>query len=342
MRTHKRWTAADGGEDRRKEGAAKRVRASRLSDAERARAKSVLAEPRFADKTAAHIVAALADEGDYVCSAVTLTRIRRELRAAAPGPDAAKREPDAAKPQRARPPAPRLCARAPNEVWVWDITLLPTTVKGRFFPAFVAMGLYSRMIVASAVHDTQDAEHAVALFTRAFEEHQIAPGTLTVHSDNGSAMRAEPTYACLRGNKAGISHIRPGGSNDNAQAESLFRTMKQNRLFPVWPFGNGQAAAAWLGTVVEWYNNEHRHSALHHVTPSQRHRGEDADILRRRCGVIGKAREAHPERWLNGRVFTPEPAREVWINPLAGTEPCVTGETALPVATLPATGPAPG
>ncbi len=100
-------------------------RASRLSDTERTKAEAALVEPRLAGKTAAHIVATLANEGIYVCSAATLTRIRRARRAAPPGPDAAK-------PERPRRPAPRLCATGPNQVWVWDITLLPATVRGRF------------------------------------------------------------------------------------------------------------------------------------------------------------------------------------------------------------------
>ncbi len=338
VRTHVRWTAAGGGEDRRKEGAAKRVRASRLSDAERAKAEAALAEPRFAGKTAAHIVAALADEGTYVCSAATLTRIRRALRAAPPGSDAAP-------PERPRPPArpaPRLCATGPNQVWVWDITLLPTAVRGRFYAMFVVMDLFSRKVVAMAVHDTQDAEHAVALFTRAFEEHEVAPGTLTVHADNGSAMRANVTYDCLLRIGAGISHIRAGVSNDNAQMESLLRTLKHHGPLPLRAFDSPQAARAWAQANVRWYNNEHRHGALHHVTPAQRHRGEDTEILRWRCGVIEGARALHPERWFGDRIHAPEPAREVWINPPPGTEPHVIGETAPLAATLPATGQAPG
>ncbi len=218
-----------------------------------------------------------------------------------------------------------------NEVWVWDITLLPTTARGCFFPMFAVMDLFSRKVVAMAVHDTQDAEHAAALFTGAFKEHKIAPGTLTVHADIGPAMRAQPTHACLQSIGADISHLRAGVSNDNAQAESLFRTLKHHGHLPVRAFDSSQAAIAWAEVNVFWYNNWYRHSALHHVTPSQCHRGKDVEILCQRCGVIEQARAAHPERWFIGRTHdAPEPAREVWINPPPGTEPHVIGEATPP------------
>ncbi len=105
------------------------------------------------------------------------------------------------------------------------------------------------------------------------------------------------------------------GAWSRAGTTWVIHTLKCNRFLPVRPFGNKQAAVAWTETTVRWYNNDHRHSALHHVTPLRRRRGEDAEILRRCCGVIGKAREENPERWFGDRVFAPEPAREVWINP---------------------------
>ena len=40
---------------------------------------------------------------------------------------------------------------------------------------------------------------------------------------------------------------------------------------------------------MEWYNNEHRHSGINYVTPSQRHMGLDQEILRKRKEVYGKS-----------------------------------------------------
>ncbi len=42
---------------------------------------------------------------------------------------------------------PRLVARAPNQVWTWDITKLPGPAKGIFFALYVVIDLFSRFIV---------------------------------------------------------------------------------------------------------------------------------------------------------------------------------------------------
>lgn len=42
---------------------------------------------------------------------------------------------------------------------------------------------------------------------------------------------------------------------------------------------------------MEWYNNEHRHSGINCVTPSQRHMGLDQEILRKRKEVYEKQKK---------------------------------------------------
>ena len=53
----------------------------------------------------------------------------------------------------------------------------------------------------------------------------------------------------------------------------------------------------WMEIIVDWYNNEHRHSGISYVSPAQRRRGEDIEILERRKKTYEAARIAHPERW---------------------------------------------
>jgi putative transposase len=49
--------------------------------------------------------------------------------------------------------------------------------------------------------------------------------------------------------------------------------------------------------LVHWYINEHRHSKIRFVTPSQRHTGLDNDLLKRRDVFYQQTRLAHPNRW---------------------------------------------
>ena len=66
--------------------------------------------------------------------------------------------------------------------------------------------------------------------------------------------------------------------------------------------------------LVEWYNNEHRHSAIRFVTPTQRHEGLDEDLLIKRKAVYETARDRHPRRW-SGATRNWERIQAVHLNP---------------------------
>ena len=66
------------------------------------------------------------------------------------------------------------------------------------------------------------------------------------------------------------------------------------------PFASLEAARVWVAHFVAWYNNEHRHSALDYLTPSERHEGRGDAILENRRTVYERARRARPARWPRG------------------------------------------
>ncbi|GJB05300.1 hypothetical protein KAM360_42430 [Aeromonas caviae] len=45
---------------------------------------------------------------------------------------------------------------------------------------------------------------------------------------------------------------------------------------------------------MAWYNDEHRHSRIRFVTPSERHRGDDKALLEKRHAVYQAAKVQHP------------------------------------------------
>jgi putative transposase len=69
-----------------------------------------------------------------------------------------------------------------------------------------------------------------------------------------------------------------------------------------------------VGNFVNWYNNEHRHSAIRFVTPGQRHTGQDQPLLRRRKVVYEAAKARHPQRW-SGTTRNWVPVPVVHLNP---------------------------
>ena len=93
------------------------------------------------------------------------------------------------------------------------------------------------------------------------------------------------------------SRSRPGVSNDNPYSESLFRTLKYCPRWPSEGFESLDAARVWVTEFVRWYNLEHRHSRIKFVTPDQRHRGEDEQILIERQQLYETMRAQTPNRW---------------------------------------------
>jgi hypothetical protein len=103
-------------------------------------------------------------------------------------------------------------------------------------------------------------------------------------------------------------------SDDNAYAESLFRTAKYRPEFPAKGFADLDAARTWTAEFVRWYNDEHRHSGIRYVTPGQRHDGQDHTILAARHALYLKARERNPARW-SGATRNWSPVDAVTLNP---------------------------
>ena len=316
MRTLQRWKAGDGlvrGDGRPE--AVHETPTHALSDAERAAIVKVANEPRFADVPPARIVPMLADEGCYLASE---SSFRRVLRAEGQTTHRGR----AKAPHASRPPTTHV-ATGPAQVWCWDMTFLPAVVTGRWFYLYLILDLYSRKIVGWEVHDSDSAEHAAHLVRRTAlaEGIHATVDKPVLHGDNGSTLKATTVLAML--NWLGIepSYSRPRVSDDNAYAESLFRTAKYRPEFPVRGFATLDEARQWGAQFVQWYNVEHRHSGIGYVTPAQRHAGEYHAILGARHELYTRARALHPRRWSrNTRDWTPvgavtlNPEREAVVN----------------------------
>lgn len=278
-----RWQPEDG-----RAGAQRPVPRNKLSDSERQAVLQAANRPDCASLTPHQIVPKLADEGIYLASESTFYRV---LKAAG----------QAHRRGRSRAPKARPLtthrATGANQVWCWDITWLPTTVKGRFFYWYMMKDIYSRKLVANEVHAEECSEHAARLLRRGCLREQTAGKPLVLHSDNGAAMKGLTLKATMGELGVVPSYSRPRVSNDNAYAEALFRTAKYCPLWPERPFETIEQARAWVLRFVAWYNNEHRHSALKYVTPSQRHCGFDRTLHARRIELYEAARRRRPERW---------------------------------------------
>lgn len=277
-----------------------------LSQEERAKVLDVLNSVEFGHLPPGQVVPKLADKGIYLASESTMYRA---LRAA--GQLKHRRGERPVQPH-AKPEG--FSATGPNQVYSWDITYLPSTVRGMYFYLYAFMDIYSRKLVGWQVYERESSELASEVLHDICLREQIAPQQLVLHSDNGSPMKGASMLAML--NTLGVtpSLSRPAVSNDNPYSESVFRTLKYRPNYPKKPFGNLTEARQWVEQFVQWYNHDHQHSATGFVTPSQRHAGQDVVILKQREDVYARAKAINPKRW-SGTTRNWKPVTVVHLNP---------------------------
>ncbi len=184
-------------------------------------------------------------------------------------------------------------------MWSWDITSLATTVRGAFFYLYLILDIYRRKIVGWEVYAQESAEHAARVFERAHLREGVGAADLVLHADNGSPMKGATMLATLQRLGVVPSFSRPSVSNDNPFSEAAFATLK--------------------GTPA----------ALRFVTPDQRHRGEDAELLARRHALYQECRAQRPERW-SGPTRNWRPVGPVTLNPGKPSRPQAPGDAPPP------------
>ncbi len=303
-KTLQRWRQTDNHQDGRVD--AQHEPTNKLTELEQQRMLSVANEPEYVDLPPSKIVPSLADKGIYIASETSFYRV---LKAKAQLGHRQKSKPT----RQVKKPKALVATRA-NQIYSWDITYLPTRIKGLFFYLYLVMDIYSRKIVGWQVYQEESSALAADLMTDICAREGVERHQVTLHSDNGSPMKGATMLATLQQLGVMPSFSRPSVSNDNPYSESLFRTLKYRPEYPEKPFTDLQSARDWVLGFVDWYNNKHLHSSIKFVTPAQRHRGEDVDILAKREALYRQAKSENPKRW-SGEIRNWEPVKEVYLNP---------------------------
>jgi transposase InsO family protein len=281
------------------------VPANKLSDQERKQIIAVANLDEFTHLPPSQIVPQLADRGEYIASESSFYRVLREA--------GQLQHRQASRPATVHKPEP-LTASASNQVYSWDITHLKTTIRGVFLYLYLFMDIYSRKIVGWQVYEHESSEWAADIVRDIAQREGITPEQVTLHSDNGGPMKGASMLAAMQALGIMPSFSRPAMSNDNPYSESLFKTLKYRPEYPVQPFADVTEARQWVSGFVDWYNFEHRHSAIQFVTPAQRHAGLDTAILAQRQALYQAAKARHPERW-SRQTRNWQPVQVVYLNP---------------------------
>lgn len=147
-----------------------------------------------------------------------------------------------------------------DRVWVGDITYIATD-EGWLFLA-VVIDLFSRQVVGWSLRQDMTREIAIdALRMAWFKRHPGKNAGLIFHSDRGSQYASEDFRDVLAEYGITASMSRRGNCWDNACSETLFGSLKVERLHGQRFVTRRQAkdeAIAW----VLWYNRTRLHSTL--------------------------------------------------------------------------------
>ncbi len=154
----------------------------------------------------------------------------------------------------------------PNQVWVTDITYIPT-LEGWLYLAAV-MDLYSRQIVGWAMDRTLTRELVSKALLQAIGRRNPPKG-LIHHSDRGCQYASLEYQWLLKKHGFLPSMSRKGDCYDNACMESFFHTIKTELIHHQRYWTRLQARQSIFDYIEVFYNRVRLHSTLGYVSPYQ-------------------------------------------------------------------------
>ena len=166
-------------------------------------------------------------------------------------------------------------AERPNELWVADITFLPTLVG--FLYLAVVLDAWSRRIVGWAF--SADLKTRVVLDALDMALVARKPDNVVHHSDRGSQYTSVAFGA--RCKEAGVrpSTGSVGDAYDNAMCESFFATLECELIDRRRFRSHSEARIAVFQFIEGFYNPSRRHSALGYLSPIEYERKHD-DLIK--------------------------------------------------------------
>jgi putative transposase len=154
----------------------------------------------------------------------------------------------------------------PDEVWVSDITYIKTQ-QGNCYLNMIT-DAYSRKIMGYAVDDTMETESMITALKMATNQRQYPHIPTIHHSDRGMQYCSKEYELLTRKNNIRLSMTENGDPYENALAERMNRTIKEE-------FGMDKTIKSKEQVIqlvkesIFLYNNKRPHLALKMRTPEQ-------------------------------------------------------------------------
>lgn len=167
-----------------------------------------------------------------------------------------------------------LIPQRPNQVWVSDITYIPFwTDRDKNGYSFCYLSLitdyYTKEIIGWSVGDTLEAKYPKEALEMALSRLPVGvPNNLIHHSDRGVQYACYNYIGLLKAEGVTISMTECGNPKDNAVAERVNNTIKNEMLKDMDFFSIKEVREAVRGAVM-FYNNERPHMSLDGMTPAE-------------------------------------------------------------------------
>lgn len=169
-----------------------------------------------------------------------------------------------------------------NSIWVADITYIPIWLDKCtyvFCYASLVMDSYTKEIIGWSIGLTLEASYPIEALKMALSrlvEGGSLPSTgLIHHSDRGVQYASAEYVNMLKRHGICVSMTESGDPKDNAQAERINNTLK-NELLKGMRFTDIRQVKDAVRKAVAFYNSERPHMSLDMMTPSEAcgHNGE--------------------------------------------------------------------
>jgi transposase InsO family protein len=159
-----------------------------------------------------------------------------------------------------------------NEIWVSDITYIWLKEQDSFCYLSMITDLYSRKIVGYCIHDDLSVRGCEIALKKALKQRNDKHLPLIHHSDRGVQYCSHQYVKLLQKNHIQISMTQTGDPLENAVAERINKTIKeeftQDRQLH---FSSIDEAQKEVKKYIDFYNQERPHRSINYLTPNEAH-----------------------------------------------------------------------
>lgn len=160
---------------------------------------------------------------------------------------------------------------AANQLWVSDISYIiirPIDAQPRFSYLSLVLDAYSEEIVGWSLGSTLETLYPIKALRMALCRIDGKKTELIHHSDRGCQYASGEYVSLLKEHGISISMTESGDPKENAQAERINNTMK-NELLKDCRFESEEEARMIIAEVISFYNHERPHMSIDMMTPAE-------------------------------------------------------------------------